>query len=115
MSVIQRITPCLWFDTSRQKKLRRSTSLFFPIRKWFAFLDTGKRGFQHHGRPLGSVLIVEFDLDGQRYTALNGGPHFKFNEAVSFAVNCDTQEEIDYYWSSLSEGGDSECTDVRVA
>ncbi len=66
----------------------------------------GKAGHEIHGRPEGSVMTVEFELDGQKFTALNGGPHFKFNEAVSLEVGCDTQEEIDYYWEKLSAGGD---------
>jgi predicted 3-demethylubiquinone-9 3-methyltransferase (glyoxalase superfamily) len=65
----------------------------------------GKEGFDVHGRPEGSVMTVEFEIDGQGFTALNGGPHFKFNEAISFQIPCETQEEIDYYWEKLSAGG----------
>ena len=66
----------------------------------------GKEGFEIHKRPAGTVMTVEFEINGQRYVALNGGPVFKFNEAISFQVYCETQEEIDYYWDKLSEGGD---------
>jgi predicted 3-demethylubiquinone-9 3-methyltransferase (glyoxalase superfamily) len=66
----------------------------------------GKEGFEIHGRPAGSVMTVEFELDGVRFTALNGGPVFKFTEAISLQVFCDSQEEIDYFWSKLSEGGE---------
>jgi predicted 3-demethylubiquinone-9 3-methyltransferase (glyoxalase superfamily) len=66
----------------------------------------GKAGFEFHQRPEGSAMTVLFELEGQRFTALNAGPQFRFTEAVSFQVNCDTQEEIDYYWEKLSAGGD---------
>ena len=66
----------------------------------------GKAGQEIHGRPAGSVMTIAFELDGQPYTALNGGPYFKFTEAISFQVNCQTQEEADYYWEKLSQGGD---------
>src|SRR5262249_9131282 len=66
----------------------------------------GKAGHEIHGKPAGSVMTVEFELEGQTFTALNGGPMFKFNEAISFQVNCDTQEEIEYYWQKLGAGGD---------
>jgi predicted 3-demethylubiquinone-9 3-methyltransferase (glyoxalase superfamily) len=66
----------------------------------------GEAGHEIHGRPVGTVMTVAFELHGQPFTALNGGPHFKFNEAVSFQVDCETQEEVDYYWENLSQGGD---------
>lgn len=68
----------------------------------------GEAGQEVHGRPAGTVMTVAFELDGQRFTALNGGPVFQFNEAVSFQIHCDTQQEVDYYWSKLSEGGDQQ-------
>ena len=67
----------------------------------------GEAGHEVHGKPAGTVMAVAFELDGQAFTALNGGPLFKFNEAISFQVSCETQEEVDYYWEKLSEGGDA--------
>ncbi|WP_254788786.1 VOC family protein [Virgibacillus salinus] len=66
----------------------------------------GKEGYEIHGQEEGTVITVDFQLEGQNFVALNGGPHFKFNEAISFIVNCASQEEVDYYWDNLSEGGD---------
>jgi len=101
----QKITPCLWFDDQAEEAARFYTSIFRNSRiKRIA--RYGKEGYEIHGRPEGTVMIVEFEIEGQTFTALNGGPLFKFNEAISFRVNCDTQEELDYYWGRLSEGGD---------
>jgi predicted 3-demethylubiquinone-9 3-methyltransferase (glyoxalase superfamily) len=99
------ITPCLWFDDQAEEAARFYTSIFrnSRIRRVARY---GKEGFEVHGRPEGSVMTVEFDIDGQTFTALNGGPVFRFNEAISFQVYCETPEELDYYWSKLSEGGD---------
>jgi predicted 3-demethylubiquinone-9 3-methyltransferase (glyoxalase superfamily) len=66
----------------------------------------GEAGYEIHGKPAGTVLTIEFELNGQAFTGLNGGPMFKFNEAISFQVSCETQKEVDYYWEKLSEGGD---------
>jgi predicted 3-demethylubiquinone-9 3-methyltransferase (glyoxalase superfamily) len=66
----------------------------------------GKEGFEVHGKKAGTVMTVEFEIEGQKFLALNGGPHFKFNEAVSFQVPCETQEEIDYFWSTLAKDGE---------
>lgn len=105
MAVKQRIRPCLWFDTEAEEAARYYTGIFRNSR-----IDTitryGKAGFEVHGRPEGSVMTVEFELDGEPFLALNGGPHFKFNEAISLEVHCETQEEIDYYWDKLGAGGD---------
>ncbi len=100
-----RITPCLWFDNEAEEAARFYTSVF-KNSKIGKIARYGKEGHEIHGRPEGSVMVVEFEIDGQTFTALNGGPVFKFNEAVSFQVNCETQEELDYYWQRLSEGGD---------
>ena len=100
-----RLAPCLWFDNEAEEAARFYVGVFRNSR----ILTTtryGKAGFEQHHRPAGSVMTVEFELDGQRFTALNGGPAFKFNEAVSFQIYCDTQEEIDYYWNKLGAGGD---------
>jgi len=98
---MQSITPCLWFDTEGQAAAEFYTSVF-PSSK---ILDVGY--YNDAGpREAGSVMIVEFELDGQRFTALNGGPNFTFNEAVSFQIACETQEDVDYYWEKLTEGGE---------
>ena len=102
---IQKITPCLWFDNQAEEAAIFYTSIF-KNSKIGRMTRYGKEGFEIHGRPEGTVMTVEFEVDGQAFTALNGGPIFKFNEAVSFQVHCETQEEVDYYWERLSEGGD---------
>ena len=105
MPVIQRITPCLWFDHQAEDAASFYTGIFRNS-KIVKVARYGKAGREIHGQPAGSVMVVAFELEGQSFTALNGGPVFKFNEAVSFQVNCETQEEIDYYWEKLSAGGD---------
>jgi len=100
-----RITPCLWFDSQAEEAANFYTGIFKNSR----ITDIGRygeAGKEQHGRPPGSVMIVVFELDGQRFTALNGGPIFKFTEAVSFQVSCKTQAEVDHYWDKLSAGGD---------
>ena len=105
MPNIQKITPCLWFDTEGEDAARFYTGIFRNSRIG-TITRYGKAGFEVHGRPEGSVMTVVFELDGQQFMALNGGPHFRFTEAISFQVNCDTQEEIDYFWEKLGAGGD---------
>ena len=100
-----RITPCLWFDDQGEEAAKFYTGIFKNSRIR-AITRYGNAGFEIHHRPAGSVMTVEFELDGQPFTALNAGPAFKFNEAVSLQVNCETQKEIDYYWEKLSAGGD---------
>ena len=102
--VKQKITPCLWFDTQAEDAAKFYTAVFdnSRIKQTSRY---GEAGRDVHGKPAGSVMVVEFEIDGQTFTALNGGPHFKFNEAVSFQVMCETQDEIDYFWSKLSHGG----------
>ena len=100
-----KITPCLWFDDQGEEAARYYTGIFKNSRIT-AITRYGKAGQEVHGRPPGSVMVVAFELEGQPFTALNGGPHFKFNEAVSFQVQCEAQEEIDYYWDKLGAGGD---------
>ena len=102
---IQKITPCLWFDDQAEEAARFYTAIF-KNSKIINITQYGEAGHEVHGRQAGTVMTVEFELDGQVFTALNGGPIFKFNEAISFQVNCETQEEVDYYWDKLSEGGD---------
>jgi predicted 3-demethylubiquinone-9 3-methyltransferase (glyoxalase superfamily) len=102
---MQKITPCLWFDNQAEEAAKLYTSIFKKSRIG-NITRYREAGFEIHGKPAGTVLTVEFQLDGQEFVALNGGPVFKFNEAISFQVHCRTQEEIDYYWEKLSKGGD---------
>jgi predicted 3-demethylubiquinone-9 3-methyltransferase (glyoxalase superfamily) len=95
-----RITPFLWFDANAEEAVDFYLSVFKNSRR----LHELRRVEDSHG-PIGSILTIAFELDGQRFTALNGGPHFKFTEAVSFVVRCDSQQEVDEYWSKLSAGG----------
>lgn len=97
---MQKITPCLWFDNNVEEAVNFYTSIFknSKIGKIARYGDAGPG-------PNGSVMVVSFTLDGQEFTALNGGPLFKFTEAISFVVNCETQEELDHYWAKLTAGG----------
>lgn len=105
MKFTQRITPCLWFDHQAEEAVDFYTAIFQNA-KIVSVTHYGEAGYEVHGRAAGTVMTVAFELDGQAFTALNGGPLFKFNEAVSLQVNCETQEEVDYYWERLSAGGD---------
>jgi predicted 3-demethylubiquinone-9 3-methyltransferase (glyoxalase superfamily) len=105
MKSIQRINPCLWFDDQAEEAAKFYTGIF-PNSKIVQISHYGEAGYEFHGKPAGTVMTVAFELDGQVFTALNGGPVFQFNEAISFQVNCGTQEEVDYYWEKLSQGGD---------
>jgi predicted 3-demethylubiquinone-9 3-methyltransferase (glyoxalase superfamily) len=102
---MQKIAPCLWFDSNAEEAVNFYTAIF-KNSKIGNISRYGEAGYEIHGKPSGTVLTMEFELNGQAFTALNGGPMFKFNEAVSFQVGCESQEEIDYYWGKLSEGGD---------
>jgi predicted 3-demethylubiquinone-9 3-methyltransferase (glyoxalase superfamily) len=104
-TIKQRITPFLWFDTQAEQAARFYTSLFENSRiKQIS--RYGKAGREVHGKEPGSVLTVEFEIDGMTFVALNGGPQHKFSEAMSFQVTCETQAEIDHFWSKLSDGGE---------
>lgn len=105
MKKVQRISPCLWFDSQAEEAARFYTGIFRNSRI-VKVSRYGKAGYEVHHRPAGTVMTVEFELEGQRFTALNGGPEFKFSEAISLQVDCKTQEEVDYYWDKLSAGGD---------
>lgn len=107
MSKVRRIAPCLWFDGQAEEAARFYTSIF-PNSRITDVSCFGEAGYEVHGRPKGSVMVAAFELDGQPFTALNGGPLFKFNEAVSLMVSCETQEEVDYYWDKLSAGGEEQ-------
>jgi predicted 3-demethylubiquinone-9 3-methyltransferase (glyoxalase superfamily) len=105
MPVLQKITPCLWFDHQAEEAVRFYVSIF--ENSSIGHINrNGKEGYEVHGKPEGSVLTVTFRLQGQEFTALNGGPIFKFTEALSFIVGCETQEEVDRYWDALTEGGE---------
>jgi predicted 3-demethylubiquinone-9 3-methyltransferase (glyoxalase superfamily) len=102
---MQKISPCLWFDDQGEEAAKFYTSIFKDS-KIGDVTRYGKEGYEIHGREEGTVMTVEFEIEGQKFLALNGGPIFKFNEAISFQVYCETQEEVDYHWEKLSEGGD---------
>ena len=101
----KKITPCLWFDTQAEEAAKFYASVF-KNSKIGKVSRYGKEGFEVHGKKAGAVMTVEFELEGQKFLALNGGPHFKFNEAVSFQVHCETQQEIDHFWSELAKDGE---------
>jgi predicted 3-demethylubiquinone-9 3-methyltransferase (glyoxalase superfamily) len=102
---MQKITPFLWFNNQAEEAASFYTAIFKNskignITRYDA--DTAKAS----GRPEGSIMTIEFQLEGQDFIALNGGPHFKFTEAISFSVDCKTQDEVDEYWAKLSAGGE---------
>jgi predicted 3-demethylubiquinone-9 3-methyltransferase (glyoxalase superfamily) len=99
------IVICLWFDDQAEEAVNFYASIFrdSEIGQISRF---GKEGFEFHGKPEGTVMTIDFRLNQMKFIALNGGPNFKFNESVSIIIYCDTQEEIDYYWTKLSEGGE---------
>jgi len=101
---MHKITPGLWFDTQGEEAVTFYTTVFSAVFSNSRILDVARYGAAGP-RPEGSVMTVTFELDGQRFVALNGGPEFTFNEAISFQVSCQTQEEVDHFWSTLSEGG----------
>ena len=107
MAITQKITSNLWFDNQAEEAAKYYTAVF-KNSKMGKIAHYGKEGFEIHGMPAGSVMTVEFWIEGMQFLALNGGPHFKFNEAISFIVNCDTQEEIDNYWNKLTSDGGQE-------
>lgn len=98
---------CLWFDTQAEEAARFYTSVFKDGRIG-KIKRYGKEGFEYHRKPEGSVMTVEFFVNGQKFIALNGGPEFKFNEAIALMVLCDTQQEVDHYWEGLTAGGGQE-------
>ena len=105
MAIKTRIAPCLWFDIQAEDAAKFYVEIFADS-GIDAISRYGKEGFEFHGQPEGSVMTVAFRLAGQAFTALNGGSQFKFTEAVSFQIFCDTQEEIDHFWNKLSAGGE---------
>jgi predicted 3-demethylubiquinone-9 3-methyltransferase (glyoxalase superfamily) len=105
--ITQKITPFLWFDRQAQEAASFYVSVFkrARIRSVTRYDEMGARA---SGQPAGSVMTVAFELEGQEFTALNGGPHFTLNEAVSFVIHCETQEEVDHFWEKLTSGGGQE-------
>jgi predicted 3-demethylubiquinone-9 3-methyltransferase (glyoxalase superfamily) len=104
---MQKITPFLWFDNQAEEAVKFYASIFMNS-KIGHIARYDEAGAKASGRPQGSAMTVAFQLEGQDFVALNGGPHFKFTEAVSFVVNCQNQEEVDHYWEKLSAGGDEQ-------
>lgn len=105
MANLQKITPFLWFDSQAEEAVRFYTSIF-KNSKIGNVTRYGEAGQEIHGRTPGSVMTVEFEIEGQPFTAINGGPLFKFSEAISFQIHCETQAEVDHYWDKLCAGGD---------
>ena len=101
---MQKINPCLWFDDKAEEAAKFYVSIF-KNSKLGNITRYGEAGAEVSGRPTGSVMTVTFEIEGQEFVALNGGPHFKFSEAISFMVKCETQKEIDAMWEKLSQGG----------
>ncbi|MBX3490826.1 VOC family protein [Parvibaculum sp.] len=99
------ITTCLWYDSEAEEAVKFYMSVFKDA-KMGRITCYGEEGHDIHGREAGSVMTVEFEIAGRKFVAINGGPVFKFDEAISFQIHCDTQDEIDYFWSKLSEGGE---------
>ena len=105
MASLHKISPCLWFNHEAEEAARFYCGIF-PNSRITAITHYGHAGQEIHGGTPGSVLTVAFELDGSPFTALNGGPTFTFNEAISLQIHCATQDEIDHYWNALSQGGD---------
>ena len=104
---MQKITPFLWFDSNAEEAVNFYVSIFknSKVEKVTRYNEASSKAA---GRPEGSVMTMEFQLEGQNFTAINGGPHFKFTEAISFVVDCETQEEVDYFWNKLTADGGQE-------
>ncbi len=104
---MRKITPCLWFDRQAEEAAQFYVSVF-PNSRIVSLSRYGEAGHDVHKMPAGTVMVVEFELDGQTFTALNGGPVFQFNEAISLQVDCATQADVDHYWEQLTAGGGQE-------
>ncbi len=104
MPKVNALSPCLWFDSRAEDAARLYTGIF-PVSRIVRIAHYPAVGQEIHGRPAGSVMFVDFELAGQSFGALNGGPQFRFSPAISLQVHCETQDEIDYYWNQLSRGG----------
>jgi predicted 3-demethylubiquinone-9 3-methyltransferase (glyoxalase superfamily) len=106
---MQKITPFLWFDNQAEEAAKFYTSIFWnsKLGRILRYDEEAAKTSQS-GRPVGSVLTIEFEIEGQKFVALNGGPQFKFNESISFAINCESQKEVDYFWQKLTADGGEE-------
>jgi predicted 3-demethylubiquinone-9 3-methyltransferase (glyoxalase superfamily) len=104
---LQKITPCLWFDIEAEQAAKFYCAIFDKSRIT-TVSHYGEEGHEIHGKPAGSVMAVSFELDGQKFLAMNGGPQFKFDEAISFQVHCKDQSEVDHYWDKLTADGGTE-------
>ena len=102
---LQKITPYLWFDNEAEDAVKFYTTVFKDS-SIGRITRYGKAGYEFHRKPEGTIMTIDFELQGQLFVALNGGPQYKFNEAISLSVSCESQEEVDYYWEKLGEGGD---------
>jgi len=102
---MQKISPCLWFDNNAEEAVEFYVSIF-KNSKIDNVTHYGKEGYDIHKKKEGTVMTIDFEIEGQKFLALNGGPIFRFNEAISFQIYCETQDEVDYYWDKLTEGGD---------
>ena len=102
---MQKISSCLWFDNNAEEAVQFYVSIF-KNSKIGNVSHYGKEGYEIHKKNEGTVMTIDFEIEGQKFFALNGGPIFRFNEAVSFQIYCETQDEVDYYWGKLTEGGD---------
>ena len=102
---MQKISPCLWFDNNAEEAVQFYVSIF-KNSKIGNVTHYGKEGYEIHKTKEGTVMTIDFEIEGQKFLALNGGPIFRFNEAISFQIYCETQDEVDYYWDKLTEGGD---------
>jgi len=104
---MQKITPFLWFDDQAEEAVNFYTEVF-KNSKIYRIFRYNEEAAEKTGRPVGSVLTIEFEIEGQKFVALNGGPLFKFNESVSFVINCESQTEVDYFWEKLTADGGEE-------
>ena len=102
---MQKINPCLWFDNNAEEAVQFYVSIF-KNSKIGNVTHYGKEGYDIHKKKEGTVMTIDFEIEGQKFLALNGGPIFRFSEAISFQIYCETQDEVDYYWDKLTEGGD---------
>lgn len=102
---MQKISSCLWFDNNAEEAVQFYVSIF-KNSKIGNVTHYGKEGYDIHKKKEGTVMTIDFEIEGQKFLALNGGPIFRFNEAISFQIYCETQDEVDYYWNKLTEGGD---------
>ncbi|MGI0021644.1 MAG: VOC family protein [Nitrososphaeraceae archaeon] len=102
---MQKISSCLWFDNNAEEAVQFYVSIFKNSKNGNV-THYGKEGYEIHKKKEGTVMTIDFEIEGQKFLALNGGPIFRFNEAISFQIYCENQDEVDYYWGKLTEGGD---------